>query len=273
MFSAIRKRATYANVAMTLALVFAMTGGAYAAKKYLITSTKQISPSVLKQLKGANGPAGAAGAQGAQGPQGPAGANGKDGLPGAEGKQGKQGQQGEPGKEGPEGPEGSPWTAGGTLPSKASETGTWSTGAYTAAAGNIEVAISFPIPLASELTAPTFEHSSFANEVHYVFLNGTNEPKEVNVNWTALEFEETTPTQCLGTVREPTAEPGNLCVYVSREHAIEGAGGLGGPSSDQSFEIPGGGGEVGAAKAGAIIKLDATGSSAFADGTWAVTAP
>ena len=47
MFSRIRKRLTYANVAMTMALVFAMTGGAYAAKKYVITSTKQIKPSVL----------------------------------------------------------------------------------------------------------------------------------------------------------------------------------------------------------------------------------
>ena len=32
MFSMIRKRLTFANVAMTLALVFAMTGGAYAAR-------------------------------------------------------------------------------------------------------------------------------------------------------------------------------------------------------------------------------------------------
>lgn len=47
MFSRIRKRLTYANVAMTMALVFAMSGGAYAAKKYVITSTKQIKPSVL----------------------------------------------------------------------------------------------------------------------------------------------------------------------------------------------------------------------------------
>jgi hypothetical protein len=31
---------SYANVAATMALVFAMTGGAYAAKKYVITSTK-----------------------------------------------------------------------------------------------------------------------------------------------------------------------------------------------------------------------------------------
>ena len=65
MLSAIRKRLTYANVAMTLALVFAMTGGAYAANKYLITSTKQISPKVLKSLKGATGTNGAAGPAGA----------------------------------------------------------------------------------------------------------------------------------------------------------------------------------------------------------------
>jgi hypothetical protein len=67
MFSWIRRRLTYANVAMTLALVFAMTGGAYAAKHYLITSTGQISPKVLKQLKGSRGPAGPSGKQGAAG--------------------------------------------------------------------------------------------------------------------------------------------------------------------------------------------------------------
>lgn len=32
MFSRIRKRMTYANVVATIALVFAMSGGAYAAK-------------------------------------------------------------------------------------------------------------------------------------------------------------------------------------------------------------------------------------------------
>lgn len=74
-----RKRLSYANVAATLALVFSMTGGAMAANHYLISSTKQIKPSILKKLKGnagakgATGPQGAQGAQGGAGPAGPAG--------------------------------------------------------------------------------------------------------------------------------------------------------------------------------------------------------
>ena len=66
------------------ALFFALGGAAVAAiqSHYVITSTKQIKPSVLKKLKAAKGPRGAqgpkgsqgaAGAQGAKGDQGPAG--------------------------------------------------------------------------------------------------------------------------------------------------------------------------------------------------------
>lgn len=40
MIGFIRKRLSYANVAVTLALVFAMSGGAYAASRFVITSTK-----------------------------------------------------------------------------------------------------------------------------------------------------------------------------------------------------------------------------------------
>ena len=52
-----------------MALVFAMAGGAAAASHYLITSSKQISPKVLKELK----TPGAKGATGAAGPAGPTG--------------------------------------------------------------------------------------------------------------------------------------------------------------------------------------------------------
>ena len=62
-----RRRFTYANVAATLALVFAMSGGAVAASHYLINSTKQINPKVLRTLRGARGATGATGSSGATG--------------------------------------------------------------------------------------------------------------------------------------------------------------------------------------------------------------
>ncbi len=149
MFSGIRKHLSYANVAVTFALVFAMTGGAYAASRFVITSTKQIKPSVLKQLQGKTGPAGA------QGPAGTPGAAGKDGAAGGKGEQGakgEQGSQGVQGVEGKEGKEGSPWTAGGTLPSGATETGSWASTSNTVESnGVIEASISFPIPLKAAL--------------------------------------------------------------------------------------------------------------------------
>src|SRR5207253_9910894 len=83
-----RTHLTYANVTATLALVFAMSGGALAAKHYLINSTKQISPKVLKALKGKTGKAGATGREGP---------TGKEGSPGATGKEGPRGPEGAPG--------------------------------------------------------------------------------------------------------------------------------------------------------------------------------
>jgi hypothetical protein len=80
-----RRRLSYANVVATLALVFAMSGGALAANHYLINSIKQINPKVLKKLKGNIGPNGAAG------PAGPQGATGKDGAAGKEGPPGPAG--------------------------------------------------------------------------------------------------------------------------------------------------------------------------------------
>ena len=78
MSSFLRRHMSYANVAATLALVFAMGGSAVAAKHYLLHSTKQISPKLLRQLRGRTG---AKGATGAPGPTGPQGATGPSGSP------------------------------------------------------------------------------------------------------------------------------------------------------------------------------------------------
>ena len=73
---------TYANVVATLALVFAMSGGALAASHYLINSTRQINPKVLKKLKAPHGHRpGATGATGKDGDRGAAGASGCQGEP------------------------------------------------------------------------------------------------------------------------------------------------------------------------------------------------
>ena len=127
----LRRALSYANVVSTLALVLAMSGGALAASRYLINSTKQISPRVLKQLRGARGETGAsgrtgatgasgvegkAGAEGEPGPEGKPGGTGKEGSEGREGREGKRGVKGEEGpqgKEGPEGPQGPEGPEGG----------------------------------------------------------------------------------------------------------------------------------------------------------------
>jgi hypothetical protein len=83
-----RTHLRYANIVSTLALVFAMSGTAVAAKHYLLNSTKQINPSVLKKLKGRRG---------GQGPVGPAGAAGVRGEKGTKGEKGLKGEVGSPG--------------------------------------------------------------------------------------------------------------------------------------------------------------------------------
>ncbi len=183
MFSRIRRRFTYANVAMTIALVFAMSGGAYAAGKYLITSTKQISPKVLKALAGKPGktgpaglagPAGPAGATGAVGATGPAGAPGKEGV---QGKEGIQGKQGEPGKDGTTG-----FTE--TLPKGKTLKGDWGITGTAAGQEFVFTSVSFGIPLEAAATA--------------IYVKA-NEP---------------TPSGCTGNSEEPGAEEGHLCVFA-----------------------------------------------------------
>jgi hypothetical protein len=193
MFSALRRRLTYTNVGVTLALFFSMSGGALAAGHYLVTSTKQIKPSVLSALKGKAGSAGASGATGPAGGTGPAGAQGPQGSAGVKGETGAEGKEGKPGKEGKAGKEGSPWTAGGTLPPEKTETGTWSFGDTPIEASaelRFEVPISFNIPLAEGLES---------THTHYV----TRTEQETN----------TAPQECPGSIEKPSAEPGSLCVY------------------------------------------------------------
>jgi hypothetical protein len=258
MFSRIRKQFTFANVALTVALVFAMSGGAYAASKYLITSTKQISPKVLKVLAGKPG---AKGVGGAAGPAGPAGAKGETGATGKEGPAGKDGANGESvsAKEvktsetacskqggssfttgstttlacnGREGKEGSPWTAGGTLPKGKMEKGVWSATIVKNFENSLTgyAPISFGIPLA---TVPT--------TVYITEEEGSHAP------------------ECPGTAAEPQAAEGSLCVYTTVQNftTFEGA-----EATKAGAFLSFAGGKIGPAEAFGVA----------VHGTWAVTA-
>ncbi len=270
MFSGVRRRMSYANVVATLAMVFAMSGGALAASKFLITSTKQIKPSVLSQLKGkagANGAPGAAGPAGSAGPQGPAGGPGKDGAAGANGTNGKDGESvtsaslkaGEGGcveggskftvggketkacngEKGAKGVAGEPWTPNNVLPSEATETGIWSFGQ----GNSYPVVASFPIPLAKPLVnAEECGEAGHPTCVVHIMKLGEKS------------------SECPGTVTEPQAAPGNLCVYEQEVHTVAMALLL----PDQSAE--------GAGETGAIADAIPLGEEPYAFGTWAVTA-
>lgn len=228
MFSAIRRRLTYTNVAMTLALVFAMSGGAYAASKVLITSTKQISPKVLKALAGKPGKPGPAGAQGPAGPTGaagPAGAKGENGLAGKEGPEGKEGKAGtsvassvEPKgancKEGGSkfvagggttyacnGEKGKEGTFGGqSLPAGKTLTGAWAAAGYSEEAFNLanpgvaDTGVSFALPV-----APGIEI------FHVEYIKSGDAP----------------PAGCTGSNGEPGAAEGYLCVFGREEFNLQ----------------------------------------------------
>lgn len=220
MLSRIRKRFTYVNVAMTVALVFAMAGGAFAAGGFRITSIKQIKPSVVKQLQGKAGPAGRPGAQGPQGLTGPQGA---PGAPGAKGEAGGSGSNGvsvvskelskgnshcpQGGSEfsAAEGKvtyvcDGSPWTAGGTLPKGSSEHGQWSLTGNSPSPTVHSTTISFPIRLALELSK---------EKVHIIGMEeGSKEAKEA----AAIAAGE-----CTGTWENPGAASENLCIFVKED--------------------------------------------------------
>lgn len=83
-----------------IALFVALGGTAIAARHYLLTSTSQIKPSVLSQLRGQRGPAGPTGPEGPEsrriGPQGFQGERGPQGPPGPI-TRGLPGERGAPG--------------------------------------------------------------------------------------------------------------------------------------------------------------------------------
>jgi hypothetical protein len=244
-FASIRKRLNFTSFGVVLILVFAMSGAAYAGGRVLIKSISQISPKVVKELRGKAGAKGPAGASGAQGAQGAAGAQGPQGPAGPAGSAGKPGEPGAPGEKGEKGEPGEPWTLGGVLPSKRTETGAWSITVGQEVLPIFSVSFMLPLP------APLDEA-----HVHYV-------------------GEEGNGTTCPGEVSAPKAQAGNLCIYqrftgnfVTDENGLAKA--LIRPA-DTGVLTP----TPGSGTTGALVLLTAESAEQTADayGTWAVTAP
>jgi hypothetical protein len=137
------------------------------------------------------------------------------------------------GKEGEKGAEGDPWTAGGTLPPGATETGVWSFKANGESGLEVYAPFSFPIPLPNE---------SFA--VHF-------------------QEQENFGATCKGNINLPTAPSGHVCVYLTQA-------GLENAKFEFTTDISLGAFE-GVGRTGGMLVFLATGTPASGRGTVAVT--
>jgi hypothetical protein len=268
-------------VVAIVALIAALAGGAVAATGN--SGGGKATASAGKQ--GPRGKTGKTGPAGPQGPAGANGKDGADGLPGEDGAAGKSGSNGKNGsngksvtvaaeatgtgncegrggasietegtgtpqfacngKQGLQGVTGDPWTAGGTLPSGAAETGVWSLGTVPPGGGSgfgeyVYIPASFQIPLEDPLGS---------SDVHFLkesFPTGAS-PEEVD--------------DCPGSVAEPKAKKGKFCVYTHQEFGLILGGEVISPS----------GGGIGTGVSGALLQFTAFGPGTLAFGTWAVT--
>jgi len=238
-----------ASILAFVALVFAITGGAYAAggglhangaKANTKASSKGVrGPRGPAGPRGATGAAGPAGAAGATGPAGPAGARGENGANGTNGTNGADGQSvtskalnpkenthcEEGGSEFKVGTKATYACSGKTgfaevLPPGKMEVGTWGASGTSIRLGffpGVMTSISFPVPLTASL--PFNETEPEKNRVHVV-LSGEKGEGEYKAG---VSGKDGLTTGCpeAAEATKPEAEPGNLCVFVHTEAGVE----------------------------------------------------
>jgi hypothetical protein len=210
------KLGTAGLVVAIVALVAALAGTAIAAAGLNSKQKKEVTKIAKKY-------AGKPGATGPAGPQGPAGPAGTKGETGAVGPQGPTGPKG---AAGPEGPEGVCSTSNCVLPAGVTETGT-----FLAPGGFMTIAEPTPAPANISFNIPL----KSAPQLRYIPAAESN------------PF----PTECPGSVAEPKAEPGTLCLYAASEEHFGFTGGL-------------------TRTTGALLKFTHTETEGILQGTWAV---
>lgn len=242
MFQRLRRHLTYANVAATMAVVFAMSGGAYAlsgghAPAAGANTASANVAKVKKKSKGeARGPAGPRGAAGPQGPAGPAGSAGAQGEKGATGEKGASGATGSTGKEGPQGPQGQAGPKGAVGPAGTSvESKAFEGKAGTCEEGGSEFKAGTTVTYACNgkgasggglpetLPAGKTETGVWSVTANIEFggtpggYTSLSFPIRLGNEEPEIEYIELTTTEhCPGVAAEvPEAEPGYLCVYDS----------------------------------------------------------
>lgn len=173
---ALKRNLSIPSLIAVIALGFSMSGGAFAAHGYLENSgPRAAKPSPHVAKKGARrGPRGLRGIQGIPGPRGP------------------DGPEGPVGATGPRGLGGDPWTAGGTLPSGKSQSGTWAAATFGSQGTDI-AAVSFGFQL---LSSP---------DVHVI-----------GKGFDGIQHS----TECPGSVGVPLAAKGNVCFYTVENEGL-----------------------------------------------------
>ncbi len=247
MFQALRRHLRYSNVAATMALVFALTGGALAASSHGGEGSSPVKTSastgraasftadVSKKSKkkapstGKPGPRGPAGPAGPAGPQGAASAKGETGVAGANGNNGGEGKEGKAGVSVTSEVAGSECKAGGTKFTSASGT------SHVCNGENGQSGFTETLP------AGKTETGQFVLTLPLHTGNGTELATEEGENvYTALSFSIPLPTtvvphfigtheelagetnenpaikngECAGSPAKPEAAKGDLCVFA-----------------------------------------------------------
>lgn len=294
MFSALRKQITPATILALMALVFAITGGAFAAAggsrgnspaKEKASTGRAASPTAAVAKKkskstGARGPAGpkgATGATGALGATGPAGPTGSAGGTGPAGTNGQNGQNGESVTN-------TVLSKGATCKEGGAEFKV-GTGAATHACNGEKGKEGSPWTPNNTLPAGATETGTWGGNVTYettdipisfpIPLAKALEGSKVHAINTeegekeAKESPAIAKGECKGTYISPGAESGNLCVFVT-----PGLGNAHEISAIVNFNHspP----ELGAGTTGTLLEIP-MGDDVHAGepvlGTWAMTAP